>query len=98
MIIIVRWKVPDTLFVVKMKVDGSGNHTHYIHIYQKGNPRLKNELIFRDYLHFDKVALQAYNDLIIELSKKHNTNPLAYTNGKTECIEKILNRARVLFQ
>jgi GrpB-like predicted nucleotidyltransferase (UPF0157 family) len=37
-------------YFIKFTPDNSGNHTHHIHIYQKGNPHISDELMFRDYL------------------------------------------------
>jgi len=34
-------------YFVKFTPDNSGNHTHHIHIYQKGNTHISDELMFR---------------------------------------------------
>jgi len=89
--------MPGRRYFVRFKNDNSGNHTHHIHVYQLDNQAAKDELLFRDYLRINESAKKEYNDLKIELSKKHYTEPLAYTDGKTECVLGILQRAREHF-
>ena len=67
--------------------------THQIHMFQIGNEYLKKQLMFRDYLIENKQARQQYQQLKETLSKKHNTNKLAYTDAKTEFINAILSNA-----
>lgn len=89
--------MPGRRYFVRFKNDNSGNHTHHIHIYQPDNQAAKDELLFRDYLRLNEIARKEYNDVKISLSKKHYTEPLAYTNGKTECVLGILEKARGYF-
>lgn len=84
-------------YFVKFKPDNSGNHTHHIHIYEEGMQSAKNELMFRDYLQINPEAKQAYNNLKLSLSKQFYTDPLGYTEGKTELVRKITEEARLYF-
>jgi GrpB-like predicted nucleotidyltransferase (UPF0157 family) len=82
---------------VRFKNDNSGNHTHHIHIYQPDNQAAKDELLFRDYLRLNEAARKEYNDVKLRLSKKYYTEPLAYTDGKTDVVLGILEKAREYF-
>ncbi|CAK7086722.1 MAG: hypothetical protein TIS_01906 [Tissierella sp.] len=89
--------IPNRRYFVKMKSDYSEKHTHHIHIYEKGNQKAEEELMFRDYLRIDKDAFNEYQDLKLELSKRFYTNPTAYTDGKSDCVNRIMNKAKLYY-
>ena len=65
--------------------------THYIHVVKWNGTEWKNYIRFRDYLNAnEKVTLQ-YQKLKKELESKYADNRVAYTNGKKDMIDKILN-------
>ena len=86
--------MPGRRYFVRMKEDNSGNHSHHIHVYQPDNQAAKDELLFRDYLRMDETARLEYNNLKLALSQQYYTEPLAYTNGKTDFIFEILEKAK----
>ena len=65
--------------------------THHIHIVKWNRTEWKNYIHFRDYLNANgDVALQ-YQKLKEELESKYADDRAAYTNGKQDIINKILN-------
>jgi GrpB-like predicted nucleotidyltransferase (UPF0157 family) len=89
--------MPGRRYFVKMKNENSGNHTHHIHIYQNNNICTSNYIIFRDYLKINNAVLKMYESVKKDLALKYRDNPLEYTNGKTDCVNKILEEARLYF-
>lgn len=71
--------------------------THHIHVYQTGNPKYKEELLFRDYLRIDNVAMREYEALKVTLANRFRHDPIAYTNAKTEFITNTMQKARTYF-
>lgn len=70
-----------------------GERTHHIHMVE-GDSELWDRLYFRDYLkEFPKVA-ERYNELKIELSKKHSKDRVKYTEGKSEFIIETTKKAK----
>ncbi|NOU93270.1 GrpB family protein [Paenibacillus sp. LMG 31456] len=69
--------------------------THQIHMYEKNNRYLKEQLLFRDYLNSDKISRQEYQELKEELSKTFNTNKHAYAEAKTEFVKNIILKANL---
>lgn len=70
--------------------------THHVHVYQKGNPKYQEELLFRDYLRVDKIRKKEYETLKINLAKEHKDDPRAYTNAKADFILNTVKIARIL--
>lgn len=85
-------------YFVKFSTDNSGNHTHHIHIYQKGNPHIYDELMFRDYLRIDNEALKEYERIKIEASLKYRYSPTEYVAAKYDCIMSIMNKANLYYK
>lgn len=68
--------------------------THHIHIV-KWNSTIWNDYInFRDYLNSVSQKAAEYDALKLELEKSFHNNRFAYTNGKKELINKLLEEAR----
>lgn len=89
--------IPGRRYFVRMKDDNSGNHTHHIHVYGKDNGSTQDYLMFRDYLRINEEALREYENVKKELSVKYNDSPSKYTNGKEECVSKVMEKARLYF-
>ena len=65
--------------------------THHIHVVKWHGTEWKNYIHFRDYLNANEnVALQ-YEKLKEELERKYADDRVAYTNGKQDMIDIILN-------
>ena len=84
-------------YFVKFTPDNSGNHTHHIHIYQKGNPHISDELMFRDYLKIDNEALKEYERVKIAAALKFRFSPKEYVDAKCDCIMSIMNKAKLQY-
>lgn len=66
--------------------------THHIHVVKWNGTEWKNYIYFRDYLNSNEnVALQ-YQQLKEELERKYADDRIAYTSGKQDMIDNILNR------
>ena len=66
--------------------------THHIHVVKWNGTEWKNYIHFRDYLNANEnVALQ-YQKLKEELESKYAGDRIAYTSGKQDMIDNILNR------
>jgi GrpB-like predicted nucleotidyltransferase (UPF0157 family) len=89
--------VPGRRYFIRIKSGKSENHTHHIHIYQKNNIYTSEYIIFRDYLKIDKEALKMYESVKKDLAIKYRYSPAEYTNGKTECVNRIIEKARLFF-
>lgn len=81
-------------YFVKFTPDNSSNHTHHIHIYQKGNPHISDELMFRDYLRIDNEALKEYERVKIAAALKFRSSPEEYVDAKYDCIMSIVDKAK----
>ncbi len=64
-----------------------------LHIFEKGNPNIENNLLFRDWLRDHPKDRQAYEELKIKLSKKH-TDGMEYCKDKTEFINAVIAKAK----
>jgi len=84
-------------YFVKLSPDNSGNHKYHLHIYQKGNQHISDELIFRDYLRIDSESFKEYEKVKIEASLKFRYSPSEYVDAKYECIMRIMDKAKRYF-
>ena len=66
--------------------------THHLHIYQFDSVFWKNNILFRDYLRNNPVALNEYYQLKRKLADKYPYDRVSYTNGKNEFINSIINK------
>lgn len=80
-------------YYVKPDPDNSGNHTHHIHIYQKGNSHISDELLFRDYLRGDRQSFKEYEQIKLEASLIYRNSPKDYVEAKNDCVMRIMDRA-----
>ncbi len=89
--------IPGRRYFQKLNPDKSGNHTHHVHVYQKGNPHISDELMFRDYLRIDIEAFREYFEVKKTASNQYRTSPVEYQDAKAPCIIRILARAKACF-
>ena len=67
--------------------------THHIHVVKWNGTEWNNYIHFRDYLNANEnSALQQYQKLKEELESKYAGDRIAYTSGKQDMIDNILNR------
>ena len=64
-----------------------------IHVYQTGDKRALDCLIFRDYLNIHEDEKKCYEALKIQLYNKYKNNRNEYTLGKSNYIKDIINKA-----
>lgn len=70
------------------------NHTQHIHVYEKNNLAIVDQLMFRDYLKVHKGTFEQYQQIKINASKKFRYSPGEYTNAKTDFVNEIIDKAR----
>ena len=85
--------MPGRRYFQKFHSDGV-NHTRHIHCYERDNPAAIDELMFRDYLHIDAEAFEAYRSVKREASARFRHSPVEYTDFKTDCITGIMKKAK----
>lgn len=85
-------------YFVKLSRDNPDEHTHHIHIYQKGNPHISDELMFRDYLRIDNEAFKEYERVKMETSLKFRYSPREYVDAKYDCIMNIMDKAKSYYE
>lgn len=83
---------PDRMFFVK-GLPPNSPRTHHIHMIEPDN-LLWERLLFRDYLqqHSDEAA--RYAELKCYLAERYATDREAYTSGKAQYIESVMQKAR----
>ena len=69
-------------------------HTHYIHVVIWGESAWNNYINMRDYLNANDEKAMEYSRLKVQLAEEYSDDRIAYTEGKHELIEKILEEAR----
>ncbi len=72
---------------------GNDIQTHFIHVVIYGEKQWNDYLNMRDYLNAHKDKAKEYSDLKERLAKTYPEDRQAYTNGKSELIETILQSA-----
>ena len=73
------------------------NHTQHIHCYEKENPHVIDELMFRDYLRVDRISFAQYQNIKKEAAEKYRFSPQEYTDYKSECVERIMEKAKAYY-
>lgn len=66
-----------------------GTRTEHIHIYQVGHQEIQRHLKFRGHLRAQPEDALAYSQLKEELTETYRDDPMGYTYGKNEFVEKI---------
>lgn len=65
--------------------------THHVHIVDKSNNTFEHRILFRDILRKNETIKLQYEALKIQLAKSYLTDREAYTDMKSEFIEKVLH-------
>jgi GrpB-like predicted nucleotidyltransferase (UPF0157 family) len=76
-----------------IKRDAKGNRTHHIHMVEK-NFEHWDRLLFRDYLIKFPEKAKEYEALKLRLARDYPNDRVAYTRGKTEFIERVMQAAK----
>ena len=80
-------------YFIRLKEDGE-NHAAHIHIYEKGNPHITDELMFRDYLSIDSESFREYEKAKYKAAEKFCLSPAEYVDAKSNCVMGIMEKAR----
>ena len=89
-------ELTECMVFVKHKAN-SNTRTHKVNLCKENNEFSANALLFRDYLRIDKDAREKYQKLKKELARKYHDDPIAYGNGKRDCVAEILEEAKDYF-
>jgi len=85
---------PYLMFVKGYTNKGFEGQTYHIHMAGKDHNGLWDRLYFRDYLIENKETAKGYEKIKRELAEKYKYDREAYTEGKTEFIKRITEKAR----
>ena len=69
--------------------------SHHIHVVIYGSDEWNNYINFRDYLNSNTEAAREYEAVKLRLAEQYPDDRIAYTDGKQEVINKLLEEARV---
>ena len=69
--------------------------SHHIHVVLYGSDEWNNYINFRDYLNSNMEAAREYEAVKLRLSEQYPDDRIAYTDGKQEVINKLLEEARI---
>lgn len=83
--------VDDQLLYVMGDMEND-TRTHHIHVVKWNGTEWKNYIYFRDYLNSNENAALQYQQLKEELERKYADDRIAYTSGKQDMIDNILNQ------
>jgi len=75
---------------------GKGPHSpgFHLHLVKEGSQFHRKHTLFRDWLRAHPADAEAYKELKLGLSEKYRNDRVAYTESKTEFIEKIVEKAK----
>ncbi len=68
--------------------------THHLHMFEVGHEQWAPMLAFRDYLRSHPEAARQYEDLKRQLAAQFYDNRKAYTDGKADFVNTVLEKAR----
>jgi GrpB-like predicted nucleotidyltransferase (UPF0157 family) len=85
--------IPGRRYFVRYIDDGE-NHAAHIHIYERNNPHVADELLFRDFLANDQESFDEYERVKVAAAEKYRYSPLQYTDAKHECVMKIMQKLK----
>ena len=69
------------------------SHTHHVHVYQAGNPRIREHLAFRDYLATHGERAREYALLKESLAARYREDRASYQDGKAPMTQEIIAEA-----
>lgn len=76
----------------------SGSHMHHLHIVEITSDFWRRHLLFRDYLRAHPEVAHEYEGLKRRLAERYRFDRQAYTEAKTEFIQAVVERARMMSQ
>ena len=85
---------PDQLLFVMGDFE-KDTRSHHIHVLLYGSDEWNNYINFRDYLNSNTEAAREYEAVKLRLAEQYPDDRIAYTDGKQEVINKLLEEARV---
>ncbi len=68
----------------------SEKYSHHLYVCPEDSRELERHLEFRDYLRENPDSKKRYGDLKRKLAREHKDDLMAYTEGKTKFIERVL--------
>ncbi|MHB8947343.1 MAG: GrpB family protein, partial [Bacillota bacterium] len=71
----------------------AGEARHHLYVMTQGCPELRRHLVFRAYLRAHPDAVREYGELKRRLAERFRDDREAYTEGKTEFVDRVLKRA-----
>ncbi len=71
----------------------SEQHTHHVHVYQRGHPDVLRHLVFRDYMRAHPDDARAYGNLKARLAQQFPNDPEAYMDGKDAFVKAMERKA-----
>ncbi len=83
--------IPGRLFFIKGTEE---SRSHHVHMFQDGHPEIQRHLDFVAYLATHPEDAQRYSDMKEGLALRFPTDIDSYTEGKTELIRELDERAR----
>lgn len=69
-------------------------HARHLHVFAPGSEAARQHLILRDYLRTHPEAVRDYAALKLRLATEHRLDREAYTDGKSDLVRSILEKAR----
>ena len=69
--------------------------SNHIHVVLFGSDEWNNYINFRDYLNSNTEAAREYEAVKLRLAEQYLDDRIAYTDGKQEVIDRLLEEARV---
>ncbi len=88
-----EYGIPGRRYFVKTAAENPEIHTYHVHVYQSGDPKIAQELLFRDCLRANAALLREYEQLKLRLADRYRFSPEEYTDAKSEFIAEALKRA-----
>lgn len=85
---------PDQLLFVMGDFE-KDTRSHHIHVVLFGSDEWNNYINFRDYLNSNTEAAKEYEAVKLRLAEQYLDDRIAYTDGKQEVIDRLLEEARV---
>lgn len=68
--------------------------SYHLHVFEKGDPEIVRHLAFRDYMMAHCEEAEAYATLKKELAEKYTYDGALYSEGKTEFVRNIDEKAK----
>lgn len=87
---------PERLLFIKGMPPFGKRRTHHVHIVEPHSKHWQQKVVFRDYLRSHPEIAHDYEILKKHLAAKYYNDREAYTEGKTNFINEVLNKAKKL--